>query len=241
MTDKHLSSQFDSELNAVSSRLMAFGGLVETQIRDALKALAQFSVSAADSVIAAGDAVNAMEIEIDHALSSIIARRQPAARDLRLLIVISKTTANLERAGDEAEKIARMVKSIVAAHAAATLPAANLAVAAELAATSLRKSLDCLARLDIKAAVNILRDDAKIDHEFARFIEIMVTNMMADPKNVAPGLDLVFIAKAIERIGDHAKNIAEFTIYLAAGQDIRHAPVEDIESTLQDTDKAPIS
>ena len=153
MPDKHLSTQFDSELNGVSSRVMELGGLVESQIRLAIYALSQFSAESANQVIETEARVNAMEIDIDRELSSIIARRQPTARDLRLLIAISKTTANLERAGDEAEKIARMVKSIIESGAARTLPSSDLRVAAELASGLLRKALDAFARLDTTVAV----------------------------------------------------------------------------------------
>ncbi|MDO8279601.1 MAG: PhoU domain-containing protein, partial [Burkholderiaceae bacterium] len=139
MPEKHLSTQFDSELNGVSSRVMELGGVVESQIRMAIFALSQFSAEAADSVMETEARVNSMEVEIDRELSSIIARRQPTARDLRLLIAISKTTANLERVGDEAEKIARMVKSIVESGAARALPASELRVAADLASGLLRK------------------------------------------------------------------------------------------------------
>ena len=148
MTEKHLSSQFDSELNAVSSRVMELGGMVESQIHQAVYALAQFDAEAADRVMETEHRVNAMEIEIDRELSSIIARRQPTARDLRLLIAISKTTANLERVGDEANKIARMVKSIIESGSARALPSTELRVAADLASGLLRKALDAFARLD---------------------------------------------------------------------------------------------
>ena len=148
MPEKHLSSQFDSELNSVSSRVMELGGLVESQMRQAIYALSQFSSEAADQVIEIEHRVNAMEVEIDRELSSIIGRRQPTARDLRLLIAISKTTANLERVGDEANKIARMVKSIVASGTARNLPSSDLRVAAELASGLLRKALDAFARLE---------------------------------------------------------------------------------------------
>ncbi len=158
MNDKHLSSQFDSELTAVSTRVMEMGGLVESQIRTAVYALAQFSSDAATQVMDNEPRVNTMEVEIDHDLSSIIARRQPTARDLRLLVAISKTTANLERAGDEAEKIARMVKAIVESGSARTLPASELRVAADLASGLLRKSLDAFARLDATIALSILKE-----------------------------------------------------------------------------------
>ena len=233
MTDKHLSSQFDTELSGVSSRVMEMGGLVESQIRTAVYALSQFSSEAADQVTEMGARVNMMEIEIDRELSSIIARRQPTARDLRLLIAILKTTANLERAGDEAEKIARMVRSIIESGAARALPASELRVAADLASGLLRKALDAFARLDANAAVSILKEDDAIDKEFDGFVRKLITYMMEDPRTISPSLDLLFLAKAIERIGDHAKNIAEFIIYVVKGADVRHTSMESIESVVR--------
>ena len=233
MTEKHLSSQFDSELNGVSSRVMELGGMVESQIQQAVYALAQFDTEAADRVIETETRVNAMEIDIDRELSSIIARRQPTARDLRLLIAISKTTANLERVGDEANKIARMVKSIIESGSSRALPSTDLRIAADLASGLLRKALDAFARLDTAAALSILKEDDLIDQEFDGFVRKLVTYMMEDPRTISASLDLLFLAKAIERIGDHAKNIAEFIIYIVKGADVRHTSMQDIESALQ--------
>ncbi len=233
MSDKHLSSQFDSELTGVSTLVMKMGGLVESQLRTAVQALSEFSVELADQVTSTESQVNSMEIEIDHDLSSIIARRQPTARDLRLLIAISKTTANLERAGDEADKIARMVKSIIESGAARVLPSSELRVAADMASALLRKSLDAFARLDASIALTILKEDDAIDREFDGFVRKLITYMMEDPRTISPSLDLLFLAKAVERIGDHAKNIAEFTIYVVKGADVRHTPMEQIESVVR--------
>ncbi len=232
MPDKHLSTQFDADLNALSARLMEMAGLVESQTRNAIEALTHFNTEVADRVIAAEDRVNAMEVQIDRELSSIIGRRQPTARDLRLLMAISRMTANLERAGDEAQKIARMVKSMIASGSARALPVSELHLAVELAAGLLRKSLDAFARLDTKAAVDILKEDDLIDREFGGFVRKLVTYMMEDPRMISPSLDLLFVAKAIERIGDHAKNIAESIIYVVKGTDVRHTSMEEIESVV---------
>jgi phosphate transport system protein len=231
--EKHISSQFDAEMTNVSSRVLELGGLVESQIRHAVYALSQFSTEVAEQVIATEKQVNAMEVEIDRELSSIIARRQPTAIDLRLLIAISKTTANLERAGDESEKIARMVKAIVASGSARSLPASELRVASDLASALLRKALDAFARLDVTAAISILKEDDLIDAEFDGFVRKLVTYMMEDPRTISASLDLLFIAKAIERIGDHSKNIAEFIIYVVKGADVRHTAISDIESVVK--------
>jgi phosphate transport system protein len=209
------------------------GGLVEEQIRLAIQSLSTFSLDAANQVTATEARVNTMEVEIDRDLSSIIARRQPTARDLRLLIAISKTTANLERAGDEADKIARMVKSILHSGSARTLPSADLRLASELASNQLRKALDCFARLDTTMAVGILKEDDMIDKEFDGFVRKLITYMMEDPRTISASLDLLFVAKAIERIGDHAKNIAEVVIYIVKGADVRHTTMAEIESAVK--------
>ena len=229
MPEKHLSTQFDSELNSVSSRVMELGGLVESQIRQAIYALSQFSMEAVEQVASIEQRVNAMEVEIDHELSSIIARRQPTARDLRLLIAFSKATANLERMGDEAHKMARMVKSIIESGAARSLPSSDLRMAADLASGLLRKALDAFARLDTKAALDILKEDDLIDKEFDGFVRKLVTYMMEDPRTISASLDLLFLAKAIERIGDHSKNVAELIIYLVKGKDVRHVSMDTLE------------
>lgn len=233
MSDKHLSSQFDSELAAVSTRVMELGGLVESQIRQAVYALMQFSAEIAEQVSATEVTVNAMEVDIDRELSSIIARRQPTARDLRLLMAISKATANLERVGDEAEKIARMVRSIIKSGAPRSLPSRELRVAADMASGLLRKALDAFARLDTIAALAIMKEDDLIDREFDGFVRKLITYMMEDPRMISPSLDLLFLAKAIERIGDHAKNIAELIIYIVKGADVRHIPVDKVESVVR--------
>ncbi len=233
MPDKHLSTQFDSELNRISTRVMELGGIVERQISQAIFALTQFNLEAVEQVAALEERVKAMEVEIDYELSSIIGRRQPTARDLRMLMAFSKVTANLERMGDEAHKMARMVKSIIESGAARTLPTSELRVAAEMASGLLRKALDALARLDTKAALAILKEDDLIDNEFDGFVRKLVTYMMEDPRTISPSLDLLFLAKAIERIGDHSKNVAELIIYLVEGKDIRHQSMAVIESTVR--------
>ena len=233
MADKHLSTQFDSELNGVSSRVMELGGLVEAQFRQAIHAFTHFDAESAAQVGETELRVNQMELDIDRELSSIIARRQPTARDLRLLIAISKTTANLERVGDEATKIARMVKSIIQSGSAGALPSSDLRIASDLASGLLRKALDAFARLDTAAAVAILKEDDAIDREFDNFVRKLIAYMMEDPRKISASLDLLFLAKAIERIGDHAKNIAEFIIYVVKGADVRHASMEVIESAVK--------
>lgn len=233
MPDKHLSTQFDSELTAISAKVMELGGLVESQTLHAILALSQFDTEIAQGVRRNETRVNEMELEIDRDLSSIIARRQPTARDLRLLIAISKTTANLERAGDEADKIARMVISIINDGAPRSLPSLELRVAADLASGLLRKALDAFARLDVQEAVSILKEDDLIDKEFDGFVRKLITYMMEDPRTISASIDLIFVAKAIERVGDHAKNLAEAIIYVVKGTDVRHTSVQDVENVVR--------
>ena len=166
-------------------------------------------------------------------ITSTIARRQPTARDLRFLMAISRTTSNLERAGDEVTKVARMVKSIIERGSPRSLPTSELRVAADLAATLMRKSLDAFARLDTTMAIEIIKGDDEVDMEYDGFLRKLITYMMEDPRKITPSLDLLFLAKAIERIGDHAKNIAEFIIYVVKGADIRHSSMEQIESVVK--------
>jgi len=233
MSDKHLSSQFDSELTNVSTRVMEMGGLVEVQLRDAITALSNMDSEVAQAVIEREVDVNNFELELDRDISSIIGRRQPTARDLRLLMAMSRTTNNLERAGDEVAKMARMVKSIIASGDARSLPISELHTASELASQLLRKSLDAIARLDIHMALTIIKEDDLIDREYNGFLRKLMTYIMEDARTISPSLNLLFLAKAIERVGDHAKNIAESTIYVVKGEDVRHASVESVESLVK--------
>jgi phosphate transport system protein len=235
MTEKHLSSQFDSELNTVSSRVMELGGMVEAQIHQAVYALQEFDSEAADRVTETEHRVNAMEIEIDRELSSIIARRQPTARDLRLLIAISKTIGNLERIGDEATRIARTVQRLMNSGVSSRLrlPVADIAFGANLATAQLRKVLDAFARLDVGRALEVLKQDDEIDKEFDGLLRKLITYMMEDPRTISSSIDLVFVAKAIERVGDHAKNLSEQIIYIVKGTDVRHHTVEAVEDAVR--------
>jgi phosphate transport system protein len=235
MVDKHLSTQFDAELSGISTRVLEMGGLVEAQVAQAVQALVDFSPESADEVLAKEGRVNAMEIEIDRDLSTIIARRQPTARDLRLLIAISKSIANLERVGDEAARIARTVQRLVSSGVSSRMrvPMSDLAFEAELATTQLRKSLDAFARLDVERALDVLKHDDEIDKEFDGLLRKLITYMMEDPRTISSSIDLVFVAKAIERVGDHAKNLAEVVIYVVKGQDVRHNTPEAVETMVR--------
>jgi phosphate transport system protein len=235
MNDKHLSTQFDAELSSISNRVLEMGGLVESQVSQAVYALSQFSGETATQVLQIEERVNAMEVEIDGDLSAIIARRQPTARDLRLLIAISKTIANLERVGDEAARIARTVQRLINTGVSSRLrlPVSDLGFEADLATTQLRKALDAFARLDTAQALQVLKSDDQIDQEFDGLLRKLITYMMEDPRTISSSIDLVFVAKAIERVGDHAKNLAEAVIYVVKGTDVRHTAVADVEDAVR--------
>ncbi len=235
MADKHLSTQFDAELSGISSRVLEMGGLVESQVVQALFALTQFNGEIASQVLREEERVNQMEVEIDRDLSAIIARRQPTARDLRLLIAISKAIANLERVGDEAARIARTVQRLINTGVSSRLrlPVADLGFEAELAVAQLRKSLDAFARLDTARALEVLKQDDQIDQEFDGLLRKLITYMMEDPRTISSSIDLIFVAKAIERVGDHAKNLAEAIIYVVKGTDVRHTPMADVENAVR--------
>jgi len=211
------------------------GGVVESQVARATYALTQFSSEVAADVLETEERVNATEVAIDRDLSTIIARRQPTARDLRLLIAISKTIANLERVGDEAARIARTVQRLVNSGVSSRLrlPVNDLAYESELAVSQLRKALDAFARLDVDRAVEVLKQDDLIDQEFEGLLRKLITFMMEDPRTISSSIDLVFVAKAIERVGDHAKNLAEQIIYIVKGTDVRHNSVGDVETLVR--------
>ena len=235
MPDKHLSTQFDAELSGISNRVLEMGGLVESQMARALDAVTLYSAEGADQVLEQELRVNKMELDIDRDLSATIARRQPTARDLRLLIAVSRTIANLERVGDEAARIARAAHRLIAARTATRLqpPVADLRFGADLAIAQLRKALDAFARLDTARALEVLKQDDQIDREFEGLLRKLITYMMEDPRTISASIDLVFIAKAIERVGDHAKNLAEAIIYVVKGADVRHSPMEAVENVVR--------
>jgi phosphate transport system protein len=235
MTDKHLSTQFDAELTDICTRVLEMGGIAEAQVAQAIYALTQFSGETASQVLAREEQLNQLEVQIDRDLSTIIARRQPTARDLRLLIAVSKAIANLERVGDEAARVARTVQRLLNAGVSSRmrLPVSDLEFESELAIKQLRKALDAFARLDVEAAIEVLKQDDQIDREFDGLMRKLITYMMEDPRTISASIDLVFVAKAIERVGDHAKNLAEVIIYIVKGADVRHSSPEAVASMVR--------
>jgi phosphate transport system protein len=193
-----------------------------------MRAFTQLDAELADQVIAREHDVNSFELDIDSACTELIARRQPTARDLRLVMAVSKAITNLERAGDEADRIARRTKHIMEDSASHNINVAEIRLSGQMAVSLLRRSLDSFARLDTKAAAEVVHEDRQIDEEFRAFVRKLITYMMEDPRTISVALDMLFIAKAVERIGDHAKNIAEFVIYIVKGTDVRHLSHEQL-------------
>ena len=230
---EHTSKQFDAELEAVRARVLQMGGLVESQIRLAIESLISGDVELMNRVIDDDHRVNAMEVEIDESCNHILVRRQPAAGDLRMIMTVIKTITDLERIGDEAEKIARMAK-LLSQKERLHLPRYNeIKHAADIALDMLRKSLDSFARLDLNVAAQVVRQDEQVDEEFRAIMRYLITFMMEDPRTISTSLEILFVAKAIERIGDHAKNMSEYVVYMVKGRDVRHVTVEEIEREVQ--------
>jgi phosphate transport system protein len=226
---EHLSKQFDADLENLRSRVLQMGGLVESQILSATEGFSTGNIPLIDQVIANDRRVNGYEVSIDNECSHIIVRRQPAAGDLRMIMAISKTVTDLERIGDEAEKIARMAKHIHEPDRLQIPRLTDIKRAGDIAVAMLRKALDAFARLDAAAAATVIRDDVAIDEEFRSILRQLITFMMEDPRTISTALEIVWIAKAIERIGDHAKNMAEQVIYMVKGTDVRHTTFEQVE------------
>jgi phosphate transport system protein len=227
--EQHTSKQFDAELEAVRAQVLQMGGLVEKQVRLAVESLTSGDVDLMNRVIADDHRVNAMEVDIDESCSRIIALRQPAAGDLRMVMAIVKTITDLERIGDEAEKIARMAKLLSQKERHAMPRNHGVRHAADLALDMLRKSLDAFARLDLAVSAQVVRQDELVDEEFRTTMRYLITCMMEDPRTISTALEILFVAKAIERIGDHAKNMSEYVVYLVKGRDVRHVTVEELE------------
>jgi phosphate transport system protein len=219
---EHLSKQYDSDLEDIRSRVLQMGGLVEAQILAAIECFTPATYDLMAQVTENDRRVNSYEIEIDDACAHVIAKRQPAAGDLRLIMAVSKIVTDLERTGDEAEKIARMARQIHERGRLQIPRSADVRHCRRAGVAMLRRVLDAMARLDAAEAERIIAEDATIDDAFRGIVRQLVTYMMEDPRTISTALDIVWIAKAIERIGDHAKNIAEQVIYIVRGTDVRH-------------------
>lgn len=226
---KHTSSQFNMELEEVRSEVLKMGGLVEEQINTTLAALAKTDETSLEAVVEGDTAVNEMEVGISEKCLVIIARRQPAAGDLRLVLAVSRVIVDLERIGDETKKIAQTAVRLIRQHHFHSGRFHSVTNILTIARDMLRRSLDAFARLDTEAILELRPKDILIDKECEDHLRVMITHMMESPRTISESIDLLFIDKAMERIGDHAINISEHVIYLAKGIDIRHADEEEIK------------
>ncbi len=222
MIGEHSSKQYDHELEAIRSKVLLMGGIVETQFTDAMTCFRVGDTEHADRVITQDDAVNQLEVSLDDACSHLIVRRQPTANDLRTVMATIKVITDLERIGDEAAKIARMSKSLHGRGVVGVNHYETVRSIANQTSDMLHDALDAFARLDGKQAMALIAQDATVDHEFGAIMRNLITFMMEDPRTISTALDTLWVAKAVERIGDHAKNIAEYVIYVVEGKDIRH-------------------
>lgn len=229
MQTEHTSKQYDAELEAVRAKVLEMGGLVEQQIVSALDALVKLDPKLAKEVMENDRRVNALEVQIDEDCSHIIARRQPAAGDLRMVMMMVKTITDLERIGDEATKIARTAQKIFNEDRMYKPRFNEIKAMVALVREMLRTALDGFARLDVSKTVEVARQDEQVDEHFRAAMRQLITFMLEDPRTISMSLEVLFVAKAIERIGDHAKNIAEYVVYMVKGKDVRHISVEDME------------
>ncbi len=229
VTGEHTIKQYDQELESLRARILQMGGLVETQLRMAIDCFEQGDLRKADEVVEADERVDDEELELGRLIVNLIVRRQPAANDLRLIMGVSRAVTDLERIGDEATKIARAARWVHEKDVVVRTPRIrDIRVSGEAALSMLRGALDAFARLDAVAAAEIIREDKGVDEQFRLILRQLITFMMEDPRTITGSLDTVWVAKAIERIGDHSKNIAGDVIFIVQGEDVRHATPEQL-------------
>lgn len=233
---QHISSQFNSELEDVRQRVLAMGGLVEQQIADATRALMEGDGRAGEEVSRNDYKVNQLEVFIDEECSRILARRQPTAGDLRLVVAVIKTITDLERIGDEANKIARMAVDF-AAQEPARVSMMEVQHLSRHVGQMVHEALDAFARMDVNTALAVAREDSAVDREYEALLRQCITFMMEDPRTIKRVMALIWSVRALERIGDHAKNIAEYVIYFVKGKDVRHISLADMEREVLEKDE----
>ncbi|HWL28090.1 MAG TPA: phosphate signaling complex protein PhoU [Burkholderiaceae bacterium] len=225
---EHTNKQFHADLETTRSLFLQMGGLVESMVREAMEALATGDLSLVDKVREREREVNRLEVDIDERIGMLIARNQPTAVDLRLLLSISKMLTDMERCGDEAEKIAKMARRLHESEVRYE-PVVELRHMASFVTAMIRDSLDAIARQDPLRAAQVVRNDKEVDKEWKGSLRHIITYMIEDPRTISRSIDLIFIARSLERIGDHAKNMAERVIYMVHGDDVRHTGVKNTE------------
>jgi phosphate transport system protein len=233
---QHISQQFNEELEMVKKSMLEMGGLVEKQVRDSIKALIDGDVDLAEQVVDRDNQVNDMEIHIDEVCTQILAKRQPAASDLRLVLAVIKCIGDLERIGDEASKIARLSIEL-SEQGDSQQGFVEIRHMGEEVTSMIQQSLTAFARLDVDSAVKVGHADKGVDLEYRSTVRELITYMMEDPRSISRVLNVIWVLRALERVGDHAMNIGEYVIYLAKGLDVRHMDVEQVEDELSHVQK----
>ncbi|MBX2857043.1 MAG: phosphate signaling complex protein PhoU [Cellvibrionaceae bacterium] len=230
--DQHISRQFNADLEQLRTGLLEMGGMVEAQLADAIQAIETADGALAEKVLKVEDEVDRREIFLDAEATTILARRQPAASDLRLVLMVIKAIRDLERMGDEASKIARMAL-LLNDEGEAPRGYVELRHLATKVAKLVNAALDAFARFDVYSAVKVVRDDREIDVEYQSAIRELITYMMEDPRAISRVMNIMWALRALERIGDHARNIAEHIIYLVHGMDVRHISLSEVEKNIE--------
>ncbi|WP_144393846.1 phosphate signaling complex protein PhoU [Pleionea sediminis] len=238
---KHISQQFNEELENVRQKVLTMGGLVEEQIEQALESLSTLDSDLSKEVIERDQKVNTYEVNIDEECTRILAKRQPAAGDLRLVVAIIKTITDLERVGDEAEKIARMANHIALSMDNSLPSKKQFGAVMNLGnhvKSMINQALDAFARLDVDAALRVAQMEKTADKEYDAITRQLITYMMEDPRSISPALDVLWSARSLERIGDHARNICEYVIYLVEGKDVRHVSLKEMQALASSSENA---
>ena len=225
----HISKRFDQELEDIRNKVLSMGGLVENQVASGVKCLVTSDSELARKLISDDHRVNRMEVEIDEECVQILARRQPAAGDLRLIVAVIKTITDLERIGDQAEKLGRIQLELETQEISSSTYV-KLEHLGDLVCAILNRSLDAFARMNVEDAMETMERDLKVNAEYDSLMREMITHMMEDPRTIRSALRISWCARALERIGDHAKNICEYVVFLALGKDVRHTdPNEELD------------
>lgn len=227
----HISQQYNAELNEIRTQLAEMGGMAQRQVNDAIRALIEADVERANRVVESDHKVNRMEVSIDEECVRILARRQPAARDLRLVVVVTKAITDLERVGDEASKIARQAIAL-SAEGTVSRGFVEIRHIGDKVSRMLRDALDAFARLDVDLAVKVVATDKTVDLEYNSAVREMITYMMEDPRRISRALNVLWSLRALERIGDHARNLAQYVVYLVRGEDVRHDSYDEIQEQI---------
>ena len=229
--DRHISRQFNVELEALRTQLLEMGGLVEQQVNDAVASIESGDTALAEKVLVNEDRVDEFEIELDEQATLVLARRQPAASDLRLVLAVIKAVRDLERIGDEAQKVAKMAIAL-SGEGANRRGASELRHIGASVLAMMNQGLDAFARFDAEAALRVVEADESVDREYKTAIREMVTYMMEDPREISRVMNVLWALRALERIGDHVRNICEHVVYLVRGLDIRHISLDEAEAKI---------